>query len=76
VKTTVTTIRKEKNKQRLHKNYTAIQKSIETVKESNVDDKDRFIKGLQEAFEKTKLDLDPRHKKTIEGWEDKKEIIQ
>lgn len=37
-----------------------------------MDDKDRLVKGLQEAFEKTKLDLDPRHLKTIENWEEKR----
>ncbi len=51
-----------------------LQKSIETIKSSNVEDKDRLIKGLQDAFEKTKLDLDPRHFKTIEGWEEKKKL--
>ncbi len=51
-----------------------IQKSIETISESTMDDKDRLIKGLKEAFEKTKLDLDPRNLLTIENWEAKKKL--
>ncbi len=52
-----------------------IQKSIETISESKMDDKDRLVKGLQEAFEKTKLDLDPRNFLVIEGWEAKKKLF-
>jgi len=51
-----------------------IQKSIETISESAMDDKDRLVKGLQEAFEKTKLDLDPRNLLMIENWEAKKKL--
>jgi methylmalonyl-CoA mutase len=49
-----------------------IQKSIEAISESTMDDKDLLIKGLKEAFEKTKLDLDPRNLLVIENWESKK----
>ncbi len=52
----------------------AIQKSIDTIKESKMDDKDRLVKGLTEAFEKTRLDLDPRNLLTIENWEAKKKL--
>ena len=52
-----------------------IQKSIETISQSNMDDKDRLVKGLQEAFEKTKLDLDPRNFLVIENWEAKKKLF-
>ncbi|MES2678866.1 MAG: methylmalonyl-CoA mutase family protein [Bacteroidota bacterium] len=52
----------------------AIQKSIDTIKESKMEDKDRLVKGLTEAFEKTKLDLDPRHLLVIENWEAKKKL--
>ena len=51
-----------------------IQKTIETISESKMEDKDRLIKGLQEAFEKTKLDLDPRNLLMIENWEAKKKL--
>ena len=52
-----------------------IQKSIDSISESNIEDKDRLIKGLEEVFEKTKLDLDPRHLLIIENWEAKKKLF-
>lgn len=45
--------------------------SIETLKASDIEDKDRLIKGLQESFEKVKLDLDPKNWLLIEGWAEK-----
>ncbi|MCE2496097.1 MAG: cobalamin-dependent protein [Flavobacteriales bacterium] len=45
---------------------------IESLKNSNLDDKDCLIKGLQERFEQVKLDLDPHNWKLIEDWEEKK----
>ncbi|MBP6403723.1 MAG: methylmalonyl-CoA mutase family protein, partial [Bacteroidia bacterium] len=46
--------------------------SIQTIKESKLDDKDRLVKSLQESFETTKLELDPKNWKLIEGWEAKR----
>ncbi|MBX2943286.1 MAG: methylmalonyl-CoA mutase family protein [Cyclobacteriaceae bacterium] len=46
----------------------AIQKSIDTIKESTLEDKDRIIKGLQEQYEKTSLSLDPHNKQLLEQW--------
>jgi len=51
-----------------------LQKTLETIKSSNVDDKDRLVKSLQEVYEKTKLDLDPRNWLVIENWENKKKL--
>ncbi len=45
-----------------------IQKSIETLQNTEIEDKDRLIKGLQETFEKVKLNLDPKNWKLIEEW--------
>ncbi len=45
--------------------------SIQTIKQSDLEDKDRLVKGLQETFEQTKLDLDPRNWQLLEGWEEK-----
>jgi methylmalonyl-CoA mutase len=42
--------------------------SIETLKQSKIDDKDRLIKGLQEAFEIEKLNFDPKNWAIIENW--------
>ena len=49
----------------------AIQKSIDTFKDSNLDDKDRLIKALQEQFEKLKLNFDPKNWKLISEWPEK-----
>ena len=46
--------------------------SMETLKQSDVEDKDRLIKGLQEAFEKEKLNFDPKNWELIQNWEDKR----
>jgi len=46
----------------------SIQKSIDTLTNSDIDDKDRLIKGLQEAYNKIELDLDPHNKILIENW--------
>ncbi|MEQ8909237.1 MAG: methylmalonyl-CoA mutase family protein [Vicingaceae bacterium] len=48
-----------------------IQKSMDTISELEVDDKDRLIKNLQESFEKVKLELDPKNWKLIEEWSEK-----
>ena len=45
--------------------------SIKTLHETEVEDKDRLIKGLQESFEKVKLELDPKNWVIIEEWQDK-----
>ncbi|MFZ6013744.1 MAG: methylmalonyl-CoA mutase family protein, partial [Bacteroidota bacterium] len=49
----------------------AVQKSIESLKESSIEDKDRIIKGLQEQYEKLKLNFDPKNWKLVETWEEK-----
>ena len=40
--------------------------SIETLKNSTIEDKDRLIKGLQETFETVKLNFDPKNWDIIE----------
>lgn len=47
--------------------------SIETMKTSSLEDKDRLVKGLQEAFEKEKLNFDPKNWAILEAWEEKKQ---
>jgi methylmalonyl-CoA mutase len=46
----------------------SLQKSIDTLTNSDIDDKDRLIKGLQEVYSKVALDLDPHNKLLIENW--------
>ncbi|MFT5336215.1 MAG: methylmalonyl-CoA mutase [Luteibaculaceae bacterium] len=45
--------------------------SIKTIENTNLEDKDRLVKGLQETFELTKMNLDPHNMKLIEEWEGK-----
>jgi isobutyryl-CoA mutase len=45
--------------------------SVQTVKESKLDDKDRIVKGLQETYSQLALDLDPRNRQLLETWEEK-----
>lgn len=49
-----------------------LQRSIETLQASSMDDKDRLVKGVQEAFETVKRDLDPHNWQILESWEAKK----
>ena len=48
-----------------------IKKTIDTLNDTNVDDKDRLIKSLQEVYVKVELDLEPKHKLLLEQWNDK-----
>ncbi|MTI22608.1 methylmalonyl-CoA mutase [Fulvivirga sp. RKSG066] len=48
-----------------------LRKSVETLKDSDIEDKDRLIKGLEETYEKIALDFDPRNQKLIDEWEAK-----
>lgn len=50
----------------------SIRNTIETLKHSKIDDKDRIIKTLEEQSEHIRLDLDPRNLKTLETFDDKK----
>lgn len=49
-----------------------LQRSISTLQESAIEDKDRLIKGLQETFEAVKRDIDPYNFEIIQNWEAKK----
>ena len=49
-----------------------IRKTIDTLAGSDIDDRDRLIKGLEEAYAKVALDLDPHNREILEGWKDKK----
>ena len=50
-----------------------IRLSINTLKDSEIEDKDRLIKGLEETYEKVALDFDPKNKKVIDEWTEKVE---
>lgn len=48
-----------------------LHKSIESIEESSLEDKHRLVKGLKEAFEAQKLDLNPHNWTALENWKDK-----
>lgn len=52
-----------------------IKKTIDTLKASDVEDKDRLVKTLQEVYRKTELDLDPKNKLLLENWDTKKHLF-
>src|SRR5690606_7263144 len=49
-----------------------IRKTIETIQQSKVDDRDRLCKELEEVYAKTALDLDPKNLELLKNWETKK----
>lgn len=51
-----------------------LNKTIETIQASNLEDKDRLLKGLQETFESVKLEFDPKNWAILENWEAKKKM--
>jgi isobutyryl-CoA mutase len=57
----------EEQKEIAQKLY-SIQKSIEAVQSTQVSDKDRLIKELQEVYAQVELNLDPKNKKWLEKW--------
>lgn len=54
----------------------SINRSIETIGASTLEDKDRLLKGLEESKSNLLLDLDPRNLELIKNWEDKKALYK
>ncbi|MBP6090975.1 MAG: methylmalonyl-CoA mutase family protein [Crocinitomicaceae bacterium] len=46
--------------------------SMETIRESSMEDKDRLVKALAEVFETEKLNFDPKNWDILQKWSDKK----
>ena len=53
-----------------------LQSSIETIGNSELEDKDRLVKNIQEVFEKEKLNLDPKNWELIQNWDEKKHAFK
>ena len=47
--------------------------SMESMSISTLEDKDRLVKGLQEAYELEKLNFDPKNLAILEHWEEKRQ---
>ena len=56
--------------------YYSIRNTINTLKNSKIEDKDRIIKTLEEEAQRVCLDLDGRNLKTLETWGEKKKQYQ
>ena len=50
--------------------------AIDTMQNAKYEDKDRLVKGLQETFEKEKLNFDPKNWAIIETWKEKKQLFK
>ena len=50
--------------------------SIDAINSSSLEDKDRLIKGLQEAFEQEKLNFDPKNWEILQNWDAKKRAFK
>ncbi len=50
----------------------SINKTIETLVGMDIEDKDRLIKSLREAYVRTEMDLDPKNNHLLLHWEEKK----
>ena len=53
-----------------------LQSSIATLTLGTIEDKDRLIKGLTEAFEQEKLNFDPKNWEIIQHWDSKKQAFK
>jgi methylmalonyl-CoA mutase len=53
-----------------------LQSSIATLTLGSIEDKDRLIKGLTEAFEQEKLNFDPKNWEIIQHWDSKKQAFK
>ncbi|MFM7644089.1 MAG: methylmalonyl-CoA mutase family protein [Sphingomonadales bacterium] len=52
------------------------QVSMDALKGSTLEDKDRLIKALQEAFEGEKLNFDPKNWEILQNWDAKKQAYK
>ncbi|WP_373496409.1 methylmalonyl-CoA mutase family protein [Aquiflexum sp.] len=62
----------EEQKEVAQKLY-SIKKSIEAIQSAKVSDEDRLVKELEEVYEQVELNLDPKNKKWLEEWPEKKQ---
>ncbi len=53
-----------------------IHKTMDTIRDAAIEDKDRLLKELQEVYHKVSLDLDPKNLETLKSWEAKKANYQ
>jgi isobutyryl-CoA mutase len=61
-----------KNQASIAQKLFGLKKTMDVLAATDVEDKDRLIKTLQDVYAKTELDLDPKNKLMLEGWTFKK----
>jgi len=61
-----------KSQQEIAQTLYSIRRTIDSLRNSKIDDRDRLIKGLEERYAQVSLDFDPRSQEIIDGWEKKK----
>ena len=50
--------------------------SMETISNSELEDKVRLVKNIQEVFEKEKLNFDPKNWELLQNWDEKKQAFK
>lgn len=53
-----------------------IRKTIDTLQDTKIEDKDRLVKELEEVYAKVAMDLDPKNLDLLQNWEAKKRHFQ
>jgi methylmalonyl-CoA mutase len=53
-----------------------VRKTIETIQSSQIEDKDRLVKQLEEVYQKLTLDIDPKNLELLKNWDAKKRQYQ
>lgn len=53
-----------------------VRKTIETIQASQIEDKDRLVKQLEEVYQKLTLEIDPKNLELLKNWEAKKRQYQ
>jgi len=53
-----------------------IRKTIDTIKATQIEDKDRLVKELEELYAKITLEIDPKNLLLLQNWESKKRHYQ
>ncbi|PSK89296.1 methylmalonyl-CoA mutase family protein [Taibaiella chishuiensis] len=53
-----------------------IRKTIETLQATQIEDKDRLVKELEELYVKITLEIDPKNLQLLQNWESKKRHYQ
>jgi methylmalonyl-CoA mutase len=68
--------KKAKEQAEIAQKLFSIHKTIETIGNTTIEDKDRLIKELQEVYQKLSLEIDPKNLELLKNWDAKKANYQ